>query len=174
MLPPLLIQLFLIRHTPDPDLGYEMAVTRFQTCMEFLKQLGDIYWHASFYHDFLELAASSSQPASQVTTDTTNALGGQRAGHSSNRRPQKRDQEAPGMATEDPEVTGQQEALGASTASPVACLDPSIEAPNVDIFSGHVMDTEGTVFGDHRIFENWLGDHWLEEHELFRTMFPSA
>lgn len=29
--------------------------------MVLLEQLGDIYWHASFYHDFFKLAASHSQ-----------------------------------------------------------------------------------------------------------------
>lgn len=31
--------------------------------MMFLQELGDIYWHASFYHEFFELAASANNRA---------------------------------------------------------------------------------------------------------------
>jgi hypothetical protein len=33
----------------------------FSRCIVFLKQLGEIYWHASFYNEFFELAGSQSQ-----------------------------------------------------------------------------------------------------------------
>jgi hypothetical protein len=35
-----------------------LAMNQFEICMTFLRQLGDIYWHAAFYHDFFQLAAS--------------------------------------------------------------------------------------------------------------------
>lgn len=172
MLPPLLVQLLLIRHNPDPDVGYELATTRFQICMAFLKQLGDIYWHASFYYEFLELAASSSQPTSHLAEDSRKTVSKQTTGHRSSRRPQQRRQEAPlDLATED----HGQEALAVSVTSPDAFSDPSIEAANGDALGGNVMDTEGLALGENNgLFEDWLGDHWLDEHELFRTMFPSA
>jgi hypothetical protein len=38
--------------------------------MALLEQLGDIYWHASFYHDFFKLAASHSQEPTTHTNAT--------------------------------------------------------------------------------------------------------
>lgn len=38
--------------------------------MVLLEQLGDIYWHASFYHDFFKLAASHSQESTTHASGT--------------------------------------------------------------------------------------------------------
>ncbi len=42
--------------------------------MAFLEQLGDIYWHANFYYQFFELAASGAQPPAH--TPTSDAIKG--------------------------------------------------------------------------------------------------
>lgn len=49
-----------MRSSPDPS-SRQPQIDRFSKCMVLLEQLGDIYWHASFYHDFFKLAASHSQ-----------------------------------------------------------------------------------------------------------------
>lgn len=49
-----------MRSSPDPS-SRQPHIDRFNKCMVLLEQLGDIYWHASFYHDFFKLAASHSQ-----------------------------------------------------------------------------------------------------------------
>lgn len=36
--------------------------------MMFLEQLGDIYWHASVYHDFFQLALSVRQASSELVS----------------------------------------------------------------------------------------------------------
>ncbi|KAK6446701.1 hypothetical protein FP744_10002951 [Trichoderma asperellum] len=60
ILPPLIVHLLMMRSSPDQS-SRQPYIDRFNKCMVLLEQLGDIYWHASFYHDFFTLAASHSQ-----------------------------------------------------------------------------------------------------------------
>ncbi|KAM0470414.1 hypothetical protein ACHAPX_009944 [Trichoderma viride] len=60
ILPPLIVHLLMMRSSTDPS-SRQPHIDRFNKCMVLLEQLGDIYWHASFYHDFFKLAASHSQ-----------------------------------------------------------------------------------------------------------------
>lgn len=60
ILPALIVHLLTMRSLSSSTSDRELASRRFQCSMEFLKSLGDIYWHASFYHEFFELAASTS------------------------------------------------------------------------------------------------------------------
>ncbi|PON24374.1 cutinase transcription factor 1 beta [Trichoderma gamsii] len=60
ILPPLIVHLLMMRSSPDSS-SRQPHIDRFSKCMVLLEQLGDIYWHASFYHDFFKLAASQSQ-----------------------------------------------------------------------------------------------------------------
>ena len=57
VLPPLIVHLLEIRAATSPSIR-QLHVDRYKLCMTFLRELGDIYWHATFYHDFFELAAS--------------------------------------------------------------------------------------------------------------------
>jgi hypothetical protein len=57
VIPVLIVHLMNIRASTliaEKNLHYN----RFKMCMMFLHELGDIYWHASFYHDFFQLAAT--------------------------------------------------------------------------------------------------------------------
>lgn len=42
--------------------------------MMFLRELGDIYWHASFYHEFFELAASANNRATPAINSVRDPL----------------------------------------------------------------------------------------------------
>ncbi|KAI7971102.1 hypothetical protein EIK77_007218 [Talaromyces pinophilus] len=57
VLPPLIINLMGVRYAQSSQ-DYRISMAHYQTCMKFLKQLGEVYWHASFYHDLFKLAAS--------------------------------------------------------------------------------------------------------------------
>jgi hypothetical protein len=57
VLPPLIIHLLGIRASTSAPVK-QLHTHRYNMCMMFLEQLGDIYWHASIYHDFFELALS--------------------------------------------------------------------------------------------------------------------
>lgn len=56
VIPPLIVHTLVMRGSADKCLISQTSL-HFQTCMEFLKRLGEIYWHASFYHEFFELVA---------------------------------------------------------------------------------------------------------------------
>lgn len=59
MLPVLIIHLLEMRASSSAD-SRKLHLNRYNLCMMFLQELGDIYWHASFYHEFFELAASAN------------------------------------------------------------------------------------------------------------------
>ncbi|KFY98686.1 hypothetical protein V500_01572 [Pseudogymnoascus sp. VKM F-4518 (FW-2643)] len=63
VLPPLIVHLLELRASPTPELKQANS-NRFDLCMMFLRQLRDVYWHASFYYEFFELAASIDTPSS--------------------------------------------------------------------------------------------------------------
>lgn len=65
ILPPLIVHLLMMR--ANDSSGKQHGAGRFDECMSFLQQLSEIYWHASFYHEFFELAASNSQAKSAKT-----------------------------------------------------------------------------------------------------------
>ncbi|KFZ04035.1 hypothetical protein V502_10464 [Pseudogymnoascus sp. VKM F-4520 (FW-2644)] len=63
VLPPLIVHLLERRASPTPELKQANS-NRFDLCMIFLRQLREVYWHASFYCEFFELAASIDTPSS--------------------------------------------------------------------------------------------------------------
>lgn len=56
IIPPLIVHLMLMRNANSPR-QFEASKSDFKICMNTLERLGEIYWHASFYHDFFKLAA---------------------------------------------------------------------------------------------------------------------
>ncbi|KAI1411830.1 hypothetical protein F5Y13DRAFT_190833 [Hypoxylon sp. FL1857] len=67
-IPPLIIQISLMRCHHDGD-EYRKAARRFQTCMEFLRQLGENYWHADFYREYFGLAELNSRSNMRLDLD---------------------------------------------------------------------------------------------------------
>jgi len=67
VLPPIIVHLLELRISPTPELKQGNS-NRFDLCMIFLRQLREVYWHASFYCEFFELAASIDTPSSAPPT----------------------------------------------------------------------------------------------------------
>lgn len=63
VIPPLMAHLLELRASPTSELR-QANTNRFELCMMFLRQLREVYWHASFYCEFFELAASIDTPSS--------------------------------------------------------------------------------------------------------------
>jgi hypothetical protein len=84
VLPPLIVHLLEIRASPSRS-SKALHTDQYNSCMVYLRELGKIYWHASFYCDFFELAASTDHglPAnSQMQTrDPLIAFLQQQMGH---------------------------------------------------------------------------------------------
>lgn len=57
VLSPLIVHVLGMRSSRNPEVK-QLHRNRYDLCMIFLRQLRDIYWHASFYCKFFELAAS--------------------------------------------------------------------------------------------------------------------
>ncbi|KAL1968256.1 hypothetical protein VTN77DRAFT_2091 [Rasamsonia byssochlamydoides] len=72
VLPPLIIHLLGIRGSSSPSLK-QLHTNRYNMCMMFLEQLGDIYWHASIYHDFFELALSVRHSPTEAVSSNEDA-----------------------------------------------------------------------------------------------------
>lgn len=62
VIPPLIVHLLELRASLTPELKHANS-NRFELCMMFLRQLREVYWHASFYCEFFELAASIDTPS---------------------------------------------------------------------------------------------------------------
>lgn len=74
ILPPLIVHLLEIRNTPSRDTK-ALHTNQYNLCMTYLRELGKIYWHASFYCDFFDLAASiDSDLPTQSRTETQDPL----------------------------------------------------------------------------------------------------
>jgi hypothetical protein len=63
VIPPLIVHLLELRASLTPELRQANS-NRFELCMIFLRQLREVYWHAGFYCEFFELAASIDTPSS--------------------------------------------------------------------------------------------------------------
>ncbi|KAL1983144.1 hypothetical protein VTN96DRAFT_474 [Rasamsonia emersonii] len=72
VLPPLIIHLLGIRTSLSSPALKQLHTNRYNMCMMFLEQLGDIYWHASVYHDFFQLALSVHQASSSKLVSRSN------------------------------------------------------------------------------------------------------
>lgn len=181
MLPPLLVQLLLVRHYPDDVSDYKIAATRFQTCMAFLEQLGKIYWHAGFYYDLLEVAGTSSQSNSLMSDTARKARGGQtplpQIDGGVKIQGSQHAQSAVGSTSD-----GISPETGPAPYQPTYPHFPTNATLNTitQIAAGGIQADNAKGMGemslgdDGQLFEDWLNDRWMEEHELFRTMFPSA
>lgn len=68
------MHLLEIRNTPSRDTK-ALHTSQYNLCMTYLRELGKIYWHASFYCDFFDLAASiDSDLPTQSRTETQDPL----------------------------------------------------------------------------------------------------
>lgn len=66
MLPVLIVHLLQMRSSRSHKVR-NLHLNRYNLCMMFLRELGDVYSHAIFYHEFFELASS----ANNTTVETS-------------------------------------------------------------------------------------------------------
>lgn len=146
----------------------------FNKCIDFLKQLGEIYWHASFYNEFFELAASPSQN----TTETPNGERDPLVTFLNDRMPGRQqlckvlEPQNQGRIRKrtlvDNDEIGQSNMLASNEANLPALSSPSIMAEMPD---SERIDTGDVTWLDPgaQLFEDWLVDLGS-----FHNIFPSA
>lgn len=142
--------------------------------MKFLKELGQIYWHASFYHDVLELATSGSQmPISADHKRTRPSTDSQRTGTTA---VQVREQSG---AENSSKVSGDRihTLENAIYSLPLAIHDASTTSYvfNQPIVHDHSATSGAqTEVGTEFDADNDFFEHWLDDPGFFTSMFPSA
>ncbi|ERS97471.1 hypothetical protein HMPREF1624_05639 [Sporothrix schenckii ATCC 58251] len=132
VMPPLIVQFLLMREpTIDDDDGevdndnrrntVQDAARGFATCMSALRQLGQTYWHAQFYHDFFQLAATAGRTRER-TRVRARAQARTRRGHDAQKR--KMEATKPKPATDSKRAKVAVHAMEA-TAEATAGIDPT-------------------------------------------------
>lgn len=143
---PLIVHILSVKHA-DVTADAEGHRQHFKTCMEFLKRLGDTYWHAEFYHELLSLTTgyALNNPQLPGKPDPNN-----QSQNDIVRRPY-------------------QEALVTAGADQAhILLEDEADKANFE-------DDSMAVYAD-EILEGWLegGANWLDEYTNFQSIFSSA
>lgn len=196
ILPPLIVHLLMMR--ANDSSGKQRDADRFDECMSFLQQLSEIYWHASFYHEFFELAASNSQTTSAQTGASgardplvaflNDRMPGKLAGKASEPHSQnvsrKRTPSDPGGAADQMSSarTGTSDGnQGNTSRGAVPRRNGSSERPattpppegilaDPPVLGALVASEDVTLLeSSGQLFEDWL-----DEFGLFHNLFPSA
>lgn len=186
ILPPLIISLMGMRYAQSSQ-DYRISMAHYQTCMKFLKQLGEIYWHASFYYDLFKLAAShiSATPHPQdagVSENLHERLSSATVFSDNNPQGQF---ETTGcdLALEDAfNRPGSPMDYFVNARSPVPSFesngnsakpvfDPVLSLESIEAFdSGHVDDGGLNLEG----VDIQALTEWLDQDGIFQSFFPSA
>lgn len=184
----------MMRSSPDP-VSRQPHIDRFNKCMGLLEQLGDIYWHASFYHDFFKLAVLHSQgPAAYTNGKEQDPLVAFLNDHMPVKLPVLRGTElysqnvsrrrTPiGDDIEDnpikPTVTPSQEDGAAdlsSIATTTAAAQTGFLAPTTQASVPYELGTDDLGLGAVALPDPnlQLFEDWLDEYGYFHNIFPSA
>jgi hypothetical protein len=165
--------------------------------MVLLEQLGDIYWHASFYHDFFKLAASHSQGPTTNTNGNeqdplvaffndhmpTNRPVGKAPeiySQSASRRrtPPAHDDECdPTKPTAAPNRDNGIVDHSSMVITTTADTQAGFLAPTLQTIStAYELGPDGLELGDIAIPDTnlQLFEDWLDEFGYFHNIFPSA
>ncbi|KAL6872556.1 fungal-specific transcription factor domain-containing protein [Trichoderma longibrachiatum] len=190
ILPPLIVHLLMMRSAPDES-SRQPHTDRFNKCMVLLEQLGDIYWHASFYYDFFKLAAEHSQgPATYVNGQEQDPLVaffndrvppkqlyGRAADYSQNASRRRTPVGDDGEINAKPAPAPARDSGAAGYASTVTTSDvpegylaPSTE-PSIPYTLGNDLELGGVAIPDSNL---QLFEDWLDEYGYFHNIFPSA
>ncbi|KAJ5814848.1 hypothetical protein N7474_006625 [Penicillium riverlandense] len=170
ILPPLIAHLLITRASRDHPGKSE----DFNKCIVFLKQLGEIYWHASFYNEFFELAASSSQNI----TETLNGARDPLVTFLNDRMP-GRQQFCKVLESQNQSrirrrtlVDNAENAQSNMLASDEAGL-PALSSPSI---MAEMPDSERLDSGDVTLLDPGaqLFEDWLVDLGSFHNIFPSA
>ncbi|OAA66893.1 Transcription factor [Niveomyces insectorum RCEF 264] len=191
----LIVQILAMRYAADVD-SYELEKKRFKICIDVLEQLGQTYWHAQFYHDIFQLAASS----------TPCGADGQAHSHGHGQRPGSFRPKRPLRAKTTPDADHAETiALTCATGDPRAgvsvdyarpqgqsrvtrTLHASDPEPPTDdnLIEGNEGDPSllpSSTALDALAFTGQCGDAecqfhlfngWLDDDTLFQTLFPSV
>lgn len=190
ILPPLIVHLLMMRSAPDES-SRQPHTDRFNKCMVLLEQLGDIYWHASFYYDFFKLAAEHSQgPATYVNGQEQDPLVaffndrvppkqlyGRAADYSQSASRRRTPVGDDGEINAKPAPAPARDSGAAGYASTVTTSDvpegylaPSTE-PSIPYTLGNDLELGGVAIPDSNL---QLFEDWLDEYGYFHNIFPSA
>ncbi|KAL6872086.1 fungal-specific transcription factor domain-containing protein [Trichoderma novae-zelandiae] len=190
ILPPLIVHLLMMRSAPDES-SRQPHTDRFNKCMVLLEQLGEIYWHASFYYDFFKLAALHSQdPSTYVNGQEQDPLvaffnhlvptkqpGGKAADYSQSasrrRTPVGDDQENPIKPTPTPvgdNGAADHASIVTTSAAPDGFSAPVMQPP-IPYTLGDDLELGAVAIPDSNL---QLFEDWLDEFGYFHNIFPSA
>ena len=180
ILPPLVIHLQTLRpsyHT----LNDSRSRSHFQTCMKFLHQLGEVYWHADFYHDFFEIAASSSLAGpAQGTASVDQVPPVSSSSRQTQMMGQLQGEDKPKIGTKRKRKTGpiDHNAFLTSTPSDLTSMDP-LPPSNLDELSP-AQDQRSCLQGPPSVSREFFEQNdeiftnWLDDYAFFQNLFPSA
>ncbi|KAM0247632.1 hypothetical protein ACHAQJ_009772 [Trichoderma viride] len=187
ILPPLIVHLLMMRSSPDQS-SRQPHIDRFSKCMVLLEQLGEIYWHASFYYDFFKLAASHSQgPTTYANANEQDPLVAFFNDHMPTKQlggkaPDLYSQSASRRRT--PPAHDAENNLIKSTATPnrddgIADHSSMAITTTADTQAGflaYALDSDDLELGDIAIPDTnlQLFEDWLDEFGYFHNIFPSA
>lgn len=185
----------MMRSCPD-QLSRQPHTDRFNKCMMLLEQLGEIYWHASFYHDFFKLAALHSQRSTANThgqeqdplvaffndhMPTKQPIGKAPPDFSSQSVSRRRTPTGDGMesnpsrraATPNRDNTADQLSMPTTTsaAAHAGFLAPTSQTPAPFALGSDDLDLGDVVISDTNL---QLFEDWLDEFGYFHNIFPSA
>ncbi|KAH0495933.1 hypothetical protein TgHK011_009458 [Trichoderma gracile] len=190
ILPPLIVHLLMMRSAPDES-SRQPHTDRFNKCMVLLEQLGEIYWHASFYYDFFTLAAEHSQgPATYVNGQEQDPLVaffndrvppkqlfGKPADFSQSasrrRTPVGDDEDTPAKPMQTPSrdnAVADHAATVTTSVAPDGYSAPSTQ-PSIPYTLGDDLELAGVPIPDANL---QLFEDWLDEYGYFHNIFPSA
>lgn len=141
--------------------------------MAFLQQLGDIYWHASFYHEFFELAASpQGQPNSTRDHDPLVAFLSDNlpAKLPSSNRPTEP------HVREEGSVVSKVSKAGAANAAHHVASESHLTVTDAASGAPPTGDTSASEDGNGDFLGYLAGpfEDWLEDLGYFHNSFPSA
>ena len=164
---------------PKDSAEHKATYQGFRDCLRFFKKLGDIHWHAGFYHDFFQMLASRGiaelpkRPSDDMQTSRSIR---RRLSHGD------RQTEAAGHTINDVGVPLD----GATGRQPSIRSDPG---PTPDALSGQyltdpIMSQDETLapappsfefnLDDIMNFDDGIFDGWLEDYSRMQTLLPSA
>ncbi|KAK4078430.1 transcriptional regulator family: Fungal Specific TF [Purpureocillium lilacinum] len=172
ILPPLIIHLLCLRFNSQRSIG-PSDTYHYDNCMAFLQQLGDIYWHASFYHEFFELAASpQGQPNSMRDHDPLVAFLSDNLPAklpSSNRPTEPHVREEGSVVSKVSKDRAANAAHHVASESHLTVTDAASGAPPTG-------DTSASEDGNGDFLGYLAGpfEDWLEDLGYFHNSFPSA
>lgn len=162
-------------------------MAHYQTCMSFLKQLGEVYWHARFYHDLFKLAAShiGATPhlqdagvsenlhvrLSSAAVFSDNNPQGQFATNGCDVAPEDAF-DRPGSPVDYFVSAGSPVPIFESNGnSVITVFEPALNLESIGAFNSDHVDDAGLNLQGVDI-QAWT--EWLNQDGIFQSLFPSA